>query len=318
MFYQTVDYPAGSSFADKAYSYDAAGNRISAVNGNTTNYTSNNLNQYIQAGNNSYTYDANGNLTADGTNTYTYDYENRLISAAKSGTTAAYAYDSFGRRIQKGLSPQGTVPEITTYVYDGDQIIAEYDNSGNLTTKYIFGPGIDEPVLMTKGGQSYYYHFDGLGSVTSLTNSTGSTGESYTYDAFGKPLIKNASGTPLTASSIGNRYMFTGREYDAETGLYFYRARYYSPELGRFLQRDPVGYIADLNLYTYCSNNSPNLTDPFGYYALLDDCVAIVGGAAFGVASTYIKDVITNIREGREGVMLPISQGVFKLEPALC
>ena len=224
MFYQTVDYPAGSSFTDKAYTYDAAGNRISTVNGSTTNYTSNNLNQYIQAGNNRYTYDATGNLTSDGTFTYAYDYENRLITANKTGTSAAYKYDSFGRRIEKTVGSAST-----KFLYDGDQIIAEYDSSGNISAKYIFGPGIDEPISITKEGQTYYYHSDGLGSVTCLTDSNGTIVESYSYDVFGRPSV---------TSSLGNRFMFTGREYDAETDLYFYRARYYSPRIGRFLQRD--------------------------------------------------------------------------------
>ena len=260
-----ADYPAGYFTQDQTFAYDYLGNRTSTTDGNTTNYSSNNLNQYTNVGTNSYTYDATGNLTSDGTFTYAYDYENRLITANKTGTSAAYKYDSFGRRTEK------TVGSATTkFLYDGDQLICEYDNSGNLTTKYIFGPGIDEPILMTKGGQTYYYHYDGLGSVTSLTDSSGSTIESYSYDAFGKP---NA------ASSIGNRYMFTGREYDAETNLFFYRARYYSPELGRFLQRDPVGYWDSMNLYQYVGNNSINFIDPYGYVRWRD-----LGKSAWGMS----------------------------------
>ena len=99
---------------------------------------------------------------------------------------------------------------------------------------------------------------DGLGSVTNLTNSTASTSETYAYDAFGKPSV---------TSTLGNRFMFTGREYDSETGLYYYRARHYAPEMGRFLQRDPIGYTAGINLYTYCNNNVINLRDPYGLRA---------------------------------------------------
>ena len=137
------------------FNYDAVGNRISTANANATNYTSNNLNQYTKVGAVDYTYDANGNLASDGTNTYTYDYENRLIEGTvpEQGLSLTYKYDPFGRRIKKGLSPftlsavegQGTVPDMV-YLYDGDQLIAEYDGSGNLITKYIYGPGIDEPV----------------------------------------------------------------------------------------------------------------------------------------------------------------------------
>jgi len=116
-------------------------------------------------------------------------------------------------------------------------------------------------------GQSevkYYYHFDGLGSVVALSNVNNQVVENYTYDVFGSPSI---------ASSIGNPYMFTGRECDSETGLYYYRARYYNPEIGRFLQTDPVGYLAGLNLYTYCDNNPINWIDPFG---LMDSMSAAV------------------------------------------
>jgi RHS repeat-associated protein len=88
--------------------------------------------------------------------------------------------------------------------------------------------------------------------------------ERYTYDVYGKPTIKDANGVVLTKSAFGNRFMFTGREYDWETGNYYYRARYYSPKLGRFLQTDPIGYSEGLNLYTYCRNNPVMWVDPFG------------------------------------------------------
>jgi len=259
-----ADYPEGYFAADQTFSYDYLGNRKSVLDSATTDYTSNNLNQYTNVGETSYSYDATGNLTSDGTFTYAYDYENRLISANKTGTSAAYKYDPFGRRTEK------TVGIVTTkYLYDGDQLICEYDNSGNLTAKYIYGPGIDEPISITKGGQTYYYNSDGLGSVISFTDSSGSTAESYSYDAFGKP---------STTSAIGNRFMFTGREYDAETALYCYRERQYSPELGRFLQTDPLE-IDDENTYTYCYNDPVNYSDPYGLLSLpLPIPLPIAGG----------------------------------------
>ncbi|MDD4910184.1 MAG: DUF4329 domain-containing protein [Candidatus Omnitrophica bacterium] len=248
-----VNYPDGFAFFDTAYDYDETGNR-------TTNYTTNNLNQYTKVGTTNYAYDANGNLANDGSFAYAYDYENRLISASSLrpatnlGGEAIYTYDPFGRRTSKTVDGK-----TTNFLYDGDQIIAEYDDQGNPTKKYIYGPGIDEPICMIgSGGLNLrcYYHFDGFGSVTALTDSSGSTVESYTYDAYGKP---------STASSIGNPYMFTGREYDLETGLYYYRARHYSPMLGRFLQRDPFDYMDGSNLYKYVRNNPVNLLDPWGY-----------------------------------------------------
>ena len=101
----------------------------------------------------------------------------------------------------------------------------------------------------------YYYHYDALGSVVALSNNSGVVAESYSYDVFGQP-----GGT----GSVGNPYFFTGRRYDDETALYYYRARYYNPDIGRFLQTDPIGYSGGLNLYTYCGNNPLNWIDPYG------------------------------------------------------
>jgi len=263
-----ADYPAGYFAQDQTFSYDSLGNRTTTTDTGTTNYSSNNLNQYTSVGGAAYNYDQNGSLTNDGTNTYAYDYENRLVSANKTGIAASYKYDPFGRRTEKTVNTS-----TTNFLYDGDQIIAEYDATGNLITKYIFGPGIDEPISITKGGQTYYYHSDGLGSVTSLTDSSGATVESYSYDAFG---------TPSAASSIGNRFMFTAREYDVETGLYYYRERQYSSELGRFLQTDPLD-LDDENTYTYCYNAPANYTDPYGLLSLPAPNLGGIGAGGLGL-----------------------------------
>ena len=175
------------------------------------------------------------------------------------GTTASYVYYTFGRRIQKTVNSAAT-----KFFYDGDDIIAEYDGSNNLLRKYVHGLSIDEPVAMISGANTYYYLSDGLGSVSELTNSAGSILEKYSYDSFEQTTIKDPNNNVLTTSAYGNRYGFTGRELDTETGLYHYRARAYSPTLGRFLQRDPIGYAADINLYRYCGNNGVNYVDPSG------------------------------------------------------
>jgi RHS repeat-associated protein len=167
-----------------------------------------------------------------------------------------YTYDASGRRIEKKYDYE----TITKYVYDGDHCLAEYNAYNQLKRKYIYGPCTDEPIClidtMTSPAVTSYYHFDGLGSVVALTDDEGDTVQVYEYDVYGRP--------GATDASHPNRIMFTGREYDKETGLYYYRARYYNPQIGRFLQTDPAGYNAGMNWYAYCGNNPLNFLDPSG------------------------------------------------------
>ncbi len=123
---------------------------------------------------------------------------------------------------------------------------------------YVYGSFIDEILQMQRGGQFYYYHHNELGTVSAITDASGSAVERYTYDAYGAPKVFTgagvASAAPVNAwgtphSAIGNPSMFTARELDEETGLYYFRARYYDSAKGRFLERDPEGYVDGINLY---------------------------------------------------------------------
>ena len=200
------------------------------------------------------TYDANGNTLSDPQGrSFTWDFENRLTQAIVPNVgTTTFRYDPFGRRIQKS-GPLGT----TNYLYDGARMLAELDNSGNILTRYAQGPLIDEPLSVLRSGTTSYYQADAIGTITSLSNSTGALSNTYTYDAFGKLTV--SSGT------VANPFQFTGREWDNETGLYYYRARHYDAVAGRFLSEDQARFGAgSSDFYTYVSNRPLNNSDPTG------------------------------------------------------
>jgi RHS repeat-associated protein len=166
--------------------------------------------------------------------------------------TVTFKYDSLGRRIYKSSSAGMSI-----YAYDGDNLIEETNSSGTAVARYSQTQNIDEPLAMLRSAATGYFHADGLGSITSLSNAAGSIANTYTYDSFGK----------LTAStgSLVNPFQYTARESDPETGLYYYRARYYDQNSGRFVSEDPVGFQGgDNNVYRYSFNDPVNLKDPTG------------------------------------------------------
>ena len=224
----------------------------------------------------SYTYDANGNRTSDGTSTFEWDGENRLAAVKQGSTTlASFAYDGLGRRAQK-VAGGVTI----TYVHDGDGVIEERFSSGP-TLRYVRGPGIDQHWAMRDGGGTVtYFLADHLGSVVQTTNASGSVSHSRDYDPYGNPL----SG----ASQSG--YAFTGREWDSETGLYYYRARYYDPKLGGFISEDPIGFSGGNNFYAYVEGNPVNAADPSGLaaYVRCERIPTTRGGGVTGGAALAV------------------------------
>jgi RHS repeat-associated protein len=131
---------------------------------------------------------------------------------------------------------------------------------------FVYGLGLDEPLTMQRSSQTSWYLRDPIGTVTALTDALGAVAESYRYDAFGELAMFDASGSPIAASALQNPFLFAGRELDGETGVYHYRARAYSPVLGRFLQRDPFGQLPDVNVYRYVGNHPLDMIDPYGLF----------------------------------------------------
>jgi len=256
-----VVYPNGES---ETYVYDAAGNRFekrSSTQG-VVKYSYNEANQLLSSSDGtSYAYDKNGNLISktigDLTTRYTWNDENRLVRIDYAdGTYNTYTYDGLGRRISKRDRQFRTV----FYLYDGVHLAQELDDKGRVLSSYISGFAIDHPYSVTHDGEIYYFLYDRLGSVIGLADNEGSLVASYKYDAWGN--IIEETGT------IENALRFTGREWDAESGLYFYRSRYYDPSIGRFISRDPlpdlIGLLPNQNRYQYVRNNPINYIDPYG------------------------------------------------------
>lgn len=242
------------------FSYDPAGNRLASANNRS--YTYGPANQLISENGTTYAYDKNGNLiqkaTATETTNFSWDFDNRLIKMTTPTSTSEFAYDPFGRRIEKKTTENGT-STTTKYFYDNQAILFDYDETGTIGNHYIQGPNIDEPLAVTTVKEKYYYHADGLGSIIALTDNSGKVVQTYEYDSLGN--LKDQK------NRVKQPFTYTGREWDRETGLYYYRARYFDPMDGKFISKDPIGFDGgDVNLYAYVQNNPINWTDPWGLF----------------------------------------------------
>ena len=156
--------------------------------------------------------------------------------------------------------------------------------------RYRHGQSLDEPLIQERAGQAYFYHRDHLGSVRLVTDAAGAVVNSYDYDAYGN--------FEAISETVTSPYAYTGREYDGESGLYYYRKRYYDPRTGRFLQQDPLGFAAgDSNHYRYVFNDPVNLVDPFGLQAANEDAAlrTLALGLGIGTVGVAFNNLIQNI-----------------------
>jgi len=258
------------------YDLDSVGNWDSkTTDGVVENRTHNTVNEITAIDGVSISHDDNGNLIEDESYEYTYDQENRLlyiIRKVDARLVGEYQYDALGRRVIKIESPDVTSSKIR-FFYDDARLIEEQDASAVTQATYIYGNYIDEVLTMDRDGQVYYYHQNALWSIAAITDATATIVEQYVYDAYGEVTVTDGAGVavPMNVwgaahSAIGNSYFFTGRRLDEEAGLYYYRARYYDADKGRFLQTDPLGYFNGINLYEYVSSLPTHFLDPFGTY----------------------------------------------------
>jgi RHS repeat-associated protein len=242
------------SFSNLQYTYDLAGRRTS-VSGTLAstqlpaavpNAVYNANNQLVQWGAAVMTYDLNGNTLSDGMNTYVWDARNRLVSADNDG--AAFTYDALWRRIGKTVSSAST-----NFLFDGVSPVQE--QSGGSATANLLTDGVDEHFTRTDATGTSTFLSDAIGSTIALTDSTGNSQVQYSYSPYGSI---NTTGT------TNNSYTYTGREMDG-LGIYYYRARYYNPMIGRFLSEDPMGFAGSgTNLYAYAGDDPVDFNDPMG------------------------------------------------------
>jgi RHS repeat-associated protein len=238
----------------ESYAYDAVGNRTSSHL--ATGQIYDNASRLFEDSNFTYTYDLNGNLVSkqdkvtSALTTYDWDVEDRLVAVHAPAQTVTFKYDALGRRVEVAGSTT------TRFVYDQEDIIEQRNGTNALTFRYVHGPGIDEPLAVRDviAGQTALLHVDGLGSLTAMTSLAGQISATRGYDSYGRVL--------LGASASG--FAFIGREWDADTSLYFHRMRYYDPAIGRYISGDPLGIAGDPASYSYAGDNPSTMVDPLG------------------------------------------------------
>jgi len=285
-----------------AYVYDAAGNRTSLTRNNGTasllpsavaSATYDAANEQTSFGGQILEYDTNGNLEKEKDNggtllrQYAWDARNRLVGIS-GNAPATFNYDSLGRRISKTIGSQAT-----QFQYDIDDIVAEI-SGGAVGAAYLRGLNLDEPFIRQTATGNEHYHTDSLSSTMVLSNSSSTGTTSYVYEPFGRTTSSGASSNP---------FQYTGRENDLAS-IYYYRARYYSPNLGRFMNEDRIGFSGkSLNLYSYASNSPLRFSDPLGLWSA--EAHRLFLEHRFGEIS---DELLAQMKQGSQSVDLPAGQ----------
>ena len=260
---------ASSTNYNYTFAFDPIGNRLNAeLAGQSVDYTTNILNQYTAVNATAPTYDDDGNMLAYGNWSYAWNGENRLIRAINSatGVKLEFDYDYMGRRIFKKVYSGETLEKHLRFVYDGYKLIEERDalNSNALVRRYVWQPeSLDRDVPLTvydaSAEKTYYYHTDANKNVTELSDENGEVVAHYEYSPFGS-LTKTTG-----AYATSNPFRFSSEYFDEETGLVYYNYRYYNPELGRWISRDPIEEQGGYNLYGMIGNNPLYGWDELGF-----------------------------------------------------
>jgi len=252
-------------------------------NGYLAPLANNAMNQYTGINGFVPSYDGNFNqITSYYGQTFVYNAQNQLVD----GSSMQATYDGLGRCVRRTVGGNTLL-----FTYDEWNPITEWDGAGNWRGWTIYGAKADEVLLRydaTYGPQVYKH--DNQGSVTFILDGPTHVAEKYTYDVYGRPTIMDGAGNVRGQTAIGNRYMFTGREWIADLQLYDYRHRFYNPDTGRFLQTDPMGLqtegakltpqqkalygagapeafgSSEMNLYRYCGDDPVDKVDPLGLY----------------------------------------------------